>query len=65
MAYGAEDEYFVIFIETDDPVIDREKEYDGAVYVTSGYRVNERYKGFLKITVWQMITELMNKVNES
>lgn len=62
-AYGAEDEYFVILLQTDDEVIDREKEYEGAVYCTSGYRVNERYTGFDRIVVWQMITELMKQVN--
>lgn len=64
VAYGSEDEYFVILIRTDDPVIDREKEYDGAVYVTSGYRENERYTGYKKIVLWEMIIELMKYVNE-
>lgn len=61
--YDSSDEYFVILIRTDDPVIDREKDYEGAVYSTSGYRVNERYTGYDRFTVWEMITELMKKVN--
>lgn len=63
VAYQAPDEYFVIIIKTDDAVIEYDKEYDGAVYVTSGSRENYRYTGFDKIVLWQMITELMKEVN--
>lgn len=63
-AYGAEDEYFIIFIQTDDAKIAYDKEYDGIVYYTSGYRKDERYTGYDKINLWMMIIDLMKQVNE-
>lgn len=41
-AYGAPDEYFVIFVQTDDEKLDRDKEYVGTVYKTYGWIENER-----------------------
>jgi len=64
VAYDSPEEYYVILIKTDDKTIDREKEYEGAVYCTSGSRVNERYTGFVRIVPWQMIVDLMKKVND-
>lgn len=63
-AYGAEDEYFIIFIQTDDNKIAYDKEYDGIVYYTSGHRKDERYTGYKKIILWQMLIDLMKQVNE-
>ena len=64
VAYDSPEEYYVILIQTDDKTIDREKEYEGAVYCTSGSRVNERYTGYVRIVPWQMIVDLMKKVND-
>lgn len=64
VAYDSPEEYYVILIQTGDKTIDREKEYEGAVYCTSGSRVNERYTGYVRIVPWQMIVDLMKKVNE-
>lgn len=63
-AYDSPQEYFIILIQTDDQTIDREKEYEGAVYYSSGNRINERYTGYTRIMPWAMIIELMSKVNE-
>lgn len=63
-AYDSPEEYYVILIQTNDKTIDREKEYKGAVYCTSGSRVNERYTGYVRIVPWQMIVDLMKKVND-
>lgn len=62
-AYGGEDDYFVILIQTDDPVIDWEKEYDGAAYFTSGSGETVRYTGGQKLILWQMIFELMKRAD--
>ena len=62
-AYEAPDEYFIIFLESEDGNIDRNWEYEGAVYSTSGARVNERYTGYKRIVPWEMIIELMKQVN--
>ena len=63
-AYGAEDEYFIILIQTDDAKIAYDKEYDGIVYYTSGMRKDERYTGYDKINLWMMVIDLMKYVNE-
>ena len=60
VAYDSPDEYFVIFLKSDDNKIDREKEYDGAVYHTA----NDRYTGYTKVYPWAMIIELMKEVND-
>ncbi len=63
-AYGAPDEYFVIFVQTDDEDLDFYKEYDGAVYMTSGYRVNERYTGITKLVINEWLRDCLRKVND-
>ena len=63
-AYGAPDEYFVLFIQTDDLEPDPYKEYEGAVYVTSGYRENQRYTGYDRIVIHEILTDLLKYVNE-
>ena len=60
VAYDSPDEYFVIFLKSDDNKIDREKEYDGAVYHTA----NDRYTGYTKVYPWAMVIELMKEVND-
>ena len=60
VAYDSPDEYFVIFLQTDDDKIDREKEYDGAVYHTA----NDRYTGYTKVYPWAMVIEMMKEVND-
>ncbi len=60
VAYDSPDEYFVIFLKSDNNKIDREKEYDGAVYHTA----NDRYTGYTKVYPWAMVIELMKEVND-
>ena len=60
VAYDSPDEYFVIFLKSDDNKIDREKEYDGAIYHTA----NDRYTGYTKVYPWAMVIELMKEVND-
>lgn len=63
-AYEDEDDYFIILIQTDDAKIAYDKDYDGAVYYTSGMRKDERYTGYDKINLWIMVIDLMKYVND-
>ena len=62
-AYDSPEEYFIILLQTDDETVDREKEYEGAVYYTSGNRVNQRYTGYVRFAPWEMVIEMMKQVN--
>ena len=62
-AYGGEDEYFVIFEKTDDGAIDPLKEYEGAVYYSSGYSEPRRFTGFDRIVVSEILRECLKQVN--
>ena len=65
-AYGAKDEYFVIFVQTDDEKLDRNKEYDGVLYITSGNKVNQRVLGnrSKKIILKDSLREALQYVNK-
>ena len=63
-AYEDEDDYFIILIQTDDAKIAYDKDYDGAVYYTSGMRKDVRYTGYDKINLWIMVIDLMKYVND-
>ena len=54
----------MLFIQTDDLEPDPYKEYEGAVYVTSGYRENQRYTGYDRIVIHEILTDLLKYVNE-
>ena len=65
-AYGAKDEYFVVFVQTDDEKLDRNKEYDGVLYITSGNKVNQRVLGnrSKKIILKDSLREALQYVNK-
>lgn len=63
-AYDSDEEYYVILLKTDDEEIDPDKEYDGAVYTTR-YGETYRYTGYKKIVLWEMITDLMQRVDKT
>ena len=62
-AYGAEDDYFVIFIKTNDAYPDPLKEYEGAVYSADGNAQPYRYTGFRRIVISEMLIECLKQVN--
>lgn len=63
-AYGAEDDYFVIFIKMDDALPDPLKEYEGAVYSSSASAQPYRYTGFRRIVISEMLIECLKQVNQ-
>ena len=62
-AYESDEEYFVIFFETDADVIDRETEYRGIIYASDSYGELKRYDGYEIFTPWQAVIELLKHVN--
>ena len=60
VAYDSPEEYFVIFLQTDESTIDREKEYDGALYHTA----DDRYTGYTKVYPWSTVIEMLKEVND-
>ena len=62
-AYESEEEFFVIFFETDADAIDRETEYLGAMVEADGHGGSEAYTGYEYFTPWVAVVELMRHVN--
>jgi hypothetical protein len=60
VAYDSPEEYFVIFLQTDESTIDREKEYDGALYHTA----DDRFTGYTKVYPWSTVIEMLKEVND-
>ena len=63
-AYDSDEEFFVVFFQTNDSSIDREKEYRGAIYATNSYGELDPYTGYDVFTPWQAVVEMMKEVNK-
>lgn len=63
-AYGSDEDFFVLFVESDDPEIQREKEYNAIIYETSSNGEVTRGKGSINMPIWQAYIELMDRVNK-
>ncbi|MBR3251478.1 MAG: hypothetical protein IKF80_07190 [Erysipelotrichaceae bacterium] len=63
-AYGSDEDFFVLFVENDDAGIERESEYNAAIYETSPYGEVERGRASINMPIWEAYIELMNKVDK-
>ena len=61
-AYGSDEDFFVVFVQSDNGQINREDEYNAIVYETSPYGEVERSIGAINLPIWQAYIDLMKKV---
>ena len=64
-AYDNDENFFVIFVESNDDNIQREDEYNTVIYATNSYgEISSSSKSY-NLPIWEAYVDLMKKVNES
>ncbi len=62
-AYDSPEEFFVIFIQNEGEKIDKEKEYDGAIYHSDERGGIQKYTGYDRFYLWSAVIEMLKVVN--
>lgn len=64
IAYESDENFAVIFVESENGEINREDEYNAIIYEKEPGREIERGYGGINVPIWQVYIELMSKVEE-
>jgi len=63
-AYESDENFFVIFVESDSENIQREDEYNTTIYATNTYGEIDRNLSSINLPIWEAYIQLMKKVND-
>ena len=62
-AYESDENFFVVFVKSEDGNIQRENEYNTSIYATNSYGEVKRGLSSINLPIWEAYIELMKKVN--